>query len=219
MHRFVSFFALTVLWMALPRTAPAQSITPPSVYELLIDGESFLVEANRTAKLQSKQRPGVSYEVALRIAPTQRLRLNSVQLEYDWLTKVEDDHKRPRRFVRMTHELGFTMMITDLGKPLPPKAQDEILDILTESLAGTYRDLKVGNLEVGQPRQRKFVGAAGRGVIIRYRDAQQLGHTCLVYVLGGPKFCVSCVIEYFDDDFEGVKGLLKKTLDSFQPVG
>jgi len=52
---------------------------PPSLYELLIGGESFQVEANRVVKLQSKTHPGVSYEVALRVAPTQRVKLRSIQ--------------------------------------------------------------------------------------------------------------------------------------------
>lgn len=110
------------------------------------------------------------------------------------------------------------MLITDLGRPLQGTARDEALKILTESVTETFRKLKADHLVVGQPRDRNFVGTTGRGVVIRYRDAQDLGHTCLVYVLNGPKFGVSCIIRYLDDDFDGIKDLLKKTLDSFRPV-
>jgi hypothetical protein len=55
-------------------------------------------------------------------------------------------------------------------------------------------------------------------VVIRYRDGQDLGHTCLVYVLVGEKFAVSCVVEYLDRDSEDVLPLVKKTLDSFRAV-
>ena len=218
MHRFLIFLASMVVLAASPKTARSQATTPPSVYELMINGESFLIEANRLNKLDSPKQPGVRYEVALRIAPTQRLRLNSVRFEYDWLARVEDDHKRRQRTVRLTHELGFSMRITDLDRPLQPKSRDEVLKILTESVTDTYQGLEVKGLEVGQPRDQRFTGTAGRGVTIHYRDGQNLGRTCLIYVLGGPEFAVSCVIEYSDDDFDHAKGLLRKTLDSFKPI-
>ena len=39
-----------------------------------------------------------------------------------------------------------------------------------------------------------------------------------VYVLTGPKFAASCIIQYLDDDFEDVKPLLLETLNSFRAV-
>jgi len=190
----------------------------PSVYELLINGESFQLQANRLVKLQSKKKPGVSYDVALRVAPTQRLRLNTVQFDYDWLAKVEDDRQKQQRTARLSHELGFSVLITDFGTPLDSKSRDEALKILTDSVTESYRQLKVTDLAVDKPHQRKFGEADGRGVVFRYRDEQQFGHTCLVYVITGPKFAVSCVVQYLDDDFEDVRSLLLKTLNSFRPL-
>lgn len=219
MVRAMLFFPPVVVLLGVAGAARAQSRpVTPSTYELIINGESFLVEANRTVKLQSKQEPGVSYRVALRIAPTQRLRLNSVRFDYDCLARVEDDHKRTQRTVRMRHELGLTMLITDLGQPLPEKAPDEALKILVGSVTETFRKLKAEQLTVTEPRDRKFVGTAGRGVVIRYRDEQDLGRTCHVYVLNGPDFAVSCIVEYLDEDLDNVKWVVKKTLDSFRPV-
>ena len=100
------------------RAAPV----PPSRYELIVNGESFQVEANRQVKLQSKQKPGTTYTVALRVAPTQVLRLNHVQFSYDWLAEVTDDRGRRQRRARLSHELGYSLLITDLGDSIEPAA-------------------------------------------------------------------------------------------------
>ena len=218
--RFASFFLAATVVFTAAATGRAQggSAVPPSIYELIINGESFTVEANLAVKLQSKQKPGTSYQVALRVAPTQRLKLNSVQFQYDWLARVEDDRNPQQRSVRLTHELGYTMLITDLGGPLKPEGRDKTLKILAESVTKTYREMKPAELTVSKAHERKFAGAAGRGVAIRYRDKQELRHTCLVYVLTGPEFAASCIIQYLDDDFEEVKPLILDTLNSFRAV-
>lgn len=220
MVRYLVFCLPMVAFLSPGRIVWAQSRpgSPPLRYELVINGESFLVEENRLHKLQSKQKPGVTYEVALRVAPTQQLKLNSVQFEYDWLSKVEDNRQPTRRSVRLNHELGFTMLITELGKLPGLEDQDAMLDTLAKLAGKTFAKTQIEKLQQGKPHSRKFAGAAGRGVVLRYRDRQDLGHTCLVYVLVGPEFAVSCVVEYLDDDSEDVLPLVKKTLDSFRAL-
>ena len=220
MVRTIVFLVMLTAMLAGSAVAWAQpgSDVRPSMYELVIDGERFLVEANRLIKLKSQKNPNTGYDVALRIAPTQRLRLNSVQFDYDWLSRVQDDHGRDRRTARLAHELGFTMLITDMGQPLAAEATEKALKIVVDSVAETFTGLDVKDLEVGQPRNRMFTGTSGRGVVVRYRDEQESGHTCLVYVLNGSSFAVSCVIQYVDDDLDDVKLLIKKTLDSFRPL-
>jgi len=204
--------------------AQSGSASPPVTYELMINGESFLIEANRLVKLQSPKRPEINYEVALRVAPTQRLRLNSVQFDYDWLIKIRDDGKPQQRTARLTHELGlFSMLITDLGGPLKDDALDEALKIVTGSVLESFRESKVTDLDVGEPQDRSFGGVdtkavSGRGVVIHHRTGQNIGHTCLIYVLNGPTFAVTCVVQYLDRDFDDAKPFLKKTLDSFRPI-
>jgi hypothetical protein len=209
---------IALLPLIAPGAAASAARADTPWYELMINGESFTIQTNRLVRLQSKNNPDVRYDVALRVAPTQRLKLNSVQFDYDWLSKVQDDGKPGQRTVRLTHELGFTMLITDFARPLAPETLDEALKILIESASGTFLDLKAADLDVGPPRERKFTGVAGRGAVIRYRDAEDLAHTCLVYVLNGPEFTVSCIVQYVDKNLDDVKPLLKKTLDSFRPA-
>jgi len=211
--------AATLAWAASSRAesgSPAES--PPLVYEVMINGESFLVEANRAVKLQSKEKPGTSYDVAVRVAPTQRIKLNAIQFDYDLPARVEDDGKRENRSARLTHELGYTILITDLGQPLDAKAQVEALKILVDSVKETVREMKETKLDVGEAHQRTFEGSSARGVTIRYRDAKDIGHVCLVYLLTGPKFAATCVVQYVDDDSEDVLPLIKKVLDSVRAV-
>jgi len=82
----------------------------------------------------------------------------------------------------------------------------------------TQKEAKATEVEVGKPQERKFAGAAGRGVVVRYRDAQQFTHTCLIYVLTGTKFTASCIAEYLDHDRDDVLPQIRKTLDSIRPV-
>ena len=57
---------------------------------------------------------------------------------------------------------------------------------------------------------------AGLPVGLLRVDAQNVGHTCLVYVLTGKGFSATCVIQYPDADQDNVLPLVRKTLDSFQ---
>ena len=198
--------------------AEPPAASPPTVYEVQINGESFLVEANRQTKLESKEKPGVRYDVAVRVAPTQRVRLGTLQFEYELPAKVEVGGRRENRSARLVHELGFSLLISDLGRPLDSKGQQEALDNLLKSVTSTLRDAKMEALNVTEPHERKFDHSAARGITVRYRDSKGLAHVCLVYVLTGPGYAATCVAEYLDDDSDEVLPLIKKTLDSVQVI-
>jgi hypothetical protein len=191
---------------------------PPVTYEVKINGESFVVEGSRAVKLQSKEKPGTTYEIAIQVALTQRLRLNTVELEYDLPARLTDDRGRPHRTVQLKHELGFSMLITDLGEPLEASAQDEALKILTESVADSYKQQKGTDFEVGQSAECKFGDTPARRAKIHYKDDRDYGHTAWAFVLTGAKFSVTCVVQYLDDDEKTVLPLVKKTLDSIRAV-
>lgn len=216
MHQIAAIAFLFTVGLIAGSEAQAQSTdaVPASTYEVQIDGESFEVEANRVVKIESKEKPGVSYTVAVRVAPIQRVKLNSVQFEYELPAKVEADSRRDNRSIRLTHELGFSMLLTDLGSSLEPKAQEETLKMLQESVASALREQKAAAIEASEPHERTFGGSSARGITIRYRDAKDFGHVCLLYVLTGPNFAASCVVEYLDNDGDDVLPLVKKTLDS-----
>jgi hypothetical protein len=189
----------------------------PTTYDVIINGEAFRVEGNRTAKLQSKEKPGVTYEIAIRVSPTQRVRLNTVEFEYELPAKISDDRGKVQRTVQVRHELGVNVLITDLGGPLPAKSEAAVLKALTESLSDSFRKENATDLEV-TPSRGKFEGASGLGSKIHYKDASDRGHTCFAYVLSGEKFTLTCVVQYLDSDSEDILPLLKRMFNSFRPA-
>jgi hypothetical protein len=198
--------------------AESGSAAPPTTYEVQINGENFLVDANRVVNLKSKQEPGVSYDVAVRVAPTQRIRLNTLQFDYEMPAKVEDDRKRETRSVRLTHEMGFSILLGDLGRPLEPEAQQSMLKLLVDSVTAELREEKATGIDISAPHQRTFDGSSARGITIRCRDAKQIAHVYPVYVLTGPTFAATCVVGYLAQDSADVLPLVKKTLDSVRAV-
>jgi hypothetical protein len=209
------------VWGFVPAApAPGQSASgqPPLTYELVIDGESFLVEADRQLTLQSKETPGRTYNVALRIAPQQRVELNTLQFNYDWPAEIEVDRKQFRRTAKVRHELGHTMIISDLAEPLDEESTGEALRILQESVTDSFRQSGLENVRVAEPHTQKFEHAAARGVVIGYQDSDGVKQSCLVYVLNGEGFSGSAIVQYFDEEKESVLPLIKRTLDSIRPV-
>ncbi len=207
--------------VAIPTAGPASGAeapvaVPPRTYELQIDGESFLIEANRAMKLTSKQKPGVTYQVAIRVAPLQRLRLDNLQLEYDLQSQVELTGRPKQQSVKLQHQLGFTMLINDLGPPIDEDNRDNVLKILAESAVETYREsgAKRGEIRVSRLVSHQFGGAEGRGVRIDYPDSQGIEHSALVYLLVGKTFSASCIAQFLDADGKDTLPLVRKTMDS-----
>ena len=212
---FATFLALAG---AGPLPAQTGNEPPPNTYELMINGESFLVEANQQTKLKSREKPGVEYDVALRVAPRQRLTLNTFQLEYELPARVDDDHGRTQRSVRIHHELGFTILLTDLGEPIPDENRDKALEVLRDSVAASLKESGMKILNVAKPHTRDFTHSKGYGVVLRLQDAGGNPQTCMVYLLRGDKMAVSCVVQHLDADADQVLDRIKRVLDSVQPL-
>lgn len=192
--------------------------TPPLAYELMINGESFLVEANRQVKLESQDKPGVTYDVALRIALEQSVRLNTFRFEYDWPARVDDDRGRLQRTARIRHELGYSMQITDLGYPLKAGSEEEAFRRIRESTQKRFQEAGVKEIAVTEYKSRRFANSLGRGAMFRYRDGQGADRSCLVYLMTGPTFAGYSTIEYLDADQDDVLPRARKTLDSIRPL-
>ncbi|HPP51732.1 MAG TPA: hypothetical protein PK777_02190 [Thermoguttaceae bacterium] len=196
-------------------------VSPPTTYELMINGESFLVEAGRLIKLQSKLHPGTSYEVAVRVSPVQYLRLNHIRLCHDLRAKVEDNRRAERRSVRLAHPQGCHLLITELGEPLRQEDRETALRMLTEATVQTYRQRHIpdNQMEVSRLEDTSLPAAEARGVQIRYQDAKGIEHRSLIYLLVGKTFTCSCIVEYLQADEGQTLPVVKRLLDSIQPIG
>lgn len=212
------FLAAVALALSGPQAgAQPTSGSPPLSYELRINGESFTIQADRQERLDSSQSPGVTYDVALRIAMVQPVELNTFRFEYRWPARVEEDRGEGRRTVRIRHELGYTMLITDLGPGLEDGTEDEVLKLLSDSVVGGLRASNLDEIRVDEPHTHKFPSAAGRGVVIRYRDAQGYDQVSLVYLLTGEEFAAGVVAQYFQRDADNVLPGIRKTIESIRP--
>jgi len=214
-------FLSLVLAIASVLSSAAQtpgSGSPPLAYELVINGETFRVEANRQVKLESQEKPGVTYDVALRIAIEQSVRLNTFRFEYDWPARVDDDRGRLQRTARIRHELGYSMQITDLGYPLKADSEEEAFGRIRDSTLKRFQDAGMNKIAVSEYKSREFAGSLGRGAMIRYRDPQGANRTCLVYLMTGPTFAGYSTIEYLDADQDDVLPRARKTLDSIRAL-
>jgi hypothetical protein len=214
----VMFPPILTLWAlaGLVWADEPQDASPPQTYELMINGESFLVQLDRQTKLASKDKSSAGYQVALRIASRQRVELNTLRFEYEWPANVSDDRRRPERTIRLRHELGYTMFLTDLGPGV--ESEDEAIKILRDSVNESLRASGCRNLKVSEPYQSKFAGCKGKGVTFRYQDQHDFDHTCVAYVLSGTDFAATCVFQYFDKDGTNAKPKIKATLDSVQAI-
>ena len=110
------------------------------------------------------------------------------------------------------------MLITDLAQPLDAKSQAETLKILKDSTLESLKESQMEGITLTEPPPRKFAGSDGQGVVIHYQDRQGYGRVCLVYLLTGPTFAGSCVVQYFEIDEGNVVPLVKRTLDSIRAV-
>lgn len=199
------------------RPAPARPADPLR-FDLLIDGESFSLEANRAVTLRSETKPGTTYEVALRIAQVQPLRLNSVELEYDRGYAVTDDRRAEIRTATFEHSLDFGLTITDYGAPLPADAATNVLDTHAALREKLYRGIDATDVQVSQPFHRKFAGASARGVTITCTDDAGQGLTSLVLVLEGETFCCACLVEMYDADKDDALPLVERLLESVRAL-
>ena len=188
----------------------------PLIYDLVINGESFTVEANREIKLQSRKQPDLSYQVALRIAQIQRLVLNSLQFDYDRGFRVTDDHDRTVRTATLRHELGFTMIVSDLGRSYDSPGRQKAMDALTTSLQSSLSDEQAQQIKVTQPPADQVPTATVKSQQLRYVDKTGSARTSMIYILGDARYTCSCIVQFLDDDANDVLPLVKTTLGTLR---
>ena len=203
-----------VLFLLVSGPIGAEPPNPaPRRYELLIDGENFVVELDQFATLPSKTREGTKYQVALRVAEYQPWSLNTVKFEYHRGFRVEDDGRETVRTAKLVHDLGFEMHITDLGGPLEkeaePKALKLVVDLATESL----REQNVKDLKTTKPASLKLGAMNGQRVGIEY-SREGVNRRSLAYLLTSEQRSASIVVDYAASDQEDVLPLIEPTLAS-----
>lgn len=213
-----SLFALWAATGPSPAAAQPGGGTPPVTYEIQIDGESFLVEGNEPPQtVESTKKRGTTYKLAVRVAMVQRLRLNSVKLEYGMVATAHDNEGKEVRTVRIVHDLGFSMEIRDFGQNLGAKLEDELLATLTKDMVQSLTQRKVTALKQTPPKEKKFGASNGKWLKIGYTDANGIARSAIIFVLSGEKYTVSAVAEFQDQYLEEVGPWMGNILASIRP--
>ncbi len=213
------FFAVVLAAAFRPASAQPGPNDPPVTYEVQIDGESFQVEGSqRPIKVESKLKKGTTYTLAIRVAMTQPLRLNTVQMEYGMWAKVIDNKGKDLRIAQIIHDLGFSLEITDLGQALNAKLQDELLKALADNAVKGFTDRKASGLKRTEPKSQKFGSSDGKWLGIDYNDAEGVARTCMIFVLSGEKYTVSAKAEFRSQDRGDVGPWVMNVLRSIRPL-
>ena len=169
---------------------------PPLVFEVSINGESFLVEAETQTEVKSKKQPGVTYQLALRLAPQQRWALNSVKFEYDGKFRVEDDNDPQTRTATLTHELGFILSVIDLGDTPAEDDRPKLLQKLVDSLSASHRQAGDTQLQAKPSQPLKFGQVVGHEVVLQYLDRKQTKYVERIsFLVAGPR-CAAYIVQY-----------------------
>ena len=144
-------------------------------YEVQIDGESFPVEGGRPPiKVESKLKPGTTYMLGVRVARTQTLRLNSVQMEYGMWATVTDNKGKDLRTAKIVHELGFSLEITDLDQPWMRRA-GRTAEHPREEFGATLQGPQGDGFEADGSQGPEIRSFRQQVVQLNYRDSEGVG--------------------------------------------
>lgn len=215
MRYLLAVLAITAVvgaWVAAQE--PANNEVPPLVFELSINGESFLIEPDTQNELKSKS--GAVYKVALRLARQQRWVLNTVRFDYDGGFSVDDDNQRDNRTATLTHELGFNIVVMDLGAQLAPADRQKVLKSIADSMAASYKKSGATGVTESKPAAVKLAKSAGDELKIDYVDQNRQPSATRVLVVDTGKGAAACIVNYPKAREKELAPLAKLTLDSLR---
>ena len=194
----------------------AQEVGPaPLRFEVQINGENFLVDEGRITPLESKNKPGVEYEVAVWLAQYQPWRLNRIGFNYHRGFAVTDDQAEVLRTATLKHDLGFAMVLSDLGGALDEQGKQQTLEALIKTTRQSLETSGAEQLVVSAPSTREFGDVEGRGVTIAYQQGDT-PEAALVYVLTTEDFSATVVVQYLEKDQADVLDLIRPTWRSLR---
>ena len=196
----------------------ATDVVVPTTYQVAINGEVFEITLGEPITVKSRQQPDLQYDISLRVAPLQHLRLNTLQLSYDRGCRVSDDHKQGARTITLGHDLGFTMIVGDLSGTIDPADRPRVLRLLVKRMVQSFRPKAEKEPTVSKIARAAFKEMSGRVVSIQYRDMDGYDRTCVVYLLVDDDHACSCIVQYLDEDAVAIAPLVKQILDSIRPL-
>ncbi|MCA9245645.1 MAG: hypothetical protein KDA42_00990 [Planctomycetales bacterium] len=196
--------------------AQSPSASPPRRYELLINGENFVIELGAFQELTSKLSGGEKYQVALRVAQYQPLELNTVAFDYHRGFSVVDDQGADVRTATLRHALGFVMVASDLGGPLKEGNEPNALKLVADLAVAEIRKAGGQAVDVTKPASLTIGNFSALRVGIQYQR-EDTAWRSLVYLLTNKKAAMSVLVEYAADDQDDVLPIVQPSLSTVRP--
>lgn len=206
------------IFAALQLPLQAAEVVLPTTYELAIDGEVFEIELGKATTVKSRTRPGVEYQLSLGVAAEQSIELDTVGFRYDRSSRAREDRGQGAPTATLSNDLGFTMIITDLGGTIDTEDRDRVLKLLVDRMVQSFRPNAEGAPTVSKESEAKFDDMSGSVVSIQYRDKDGYDRTCVVYLLADATHACSCIVQYLNENAVAIAPVVKRTLDSIRPL-
>lgn len=190
-------------------------------YELTINGKSFDIQLGEQLRVPPvKALKDGNNRYSVQIAPTQLAKMNTLQLRYPYPSRAFDDEEKKERTIRVYHEMGFAILVTDFGGPLnnPETSIPKIVDVLKETL----REELVGGLKNPKEASSKLEyvtknGTRVNGVIVQVKLSDVKIVEAAAFTISNEKFFATLTLQLFGIPFEHVRGKIKDMLESFEP--
>ena len=114
--------------------------------------------------------------------------------------KVDDSKGKELRIMQISHELGYSLTVTDPGHALTAEQRDKFLNSLADAALKRIADGKGTDSKRSDPKSLKIGESDSKWLQITYKDAEGVARTCTVFVVYGDKFTVGAVGEFRDED-------------------
>ena len=170
------------------------------------------------ARLESKDHPGQSYRVAVRLATMQHWKLNTVGFDYQLGFQILDDQESKGRSATLKHPLRFVLVITDLGGAAAADAKSSALEQLVEGMRKSLRGSGIEDVKVSKPQRRKLGTNAVEAVTFSYPNSSGGERLSAVYLVSGEKFTCSCLLQCDDANQQDAIDMVKATIASMAPA-
>ena len=193
---------------------------PIDSYELTVNGTSYNIQLGEQLRIPPvKTYKDGKNRVSVQIAPTQLAAMNTLKLRYPYPSRAFDDEGKQERTIRVYHEMGYAILITDFGGPL--NNPEESVPKIVEILKNTLHEELTAKLKNPKEATTKFTdktknGTLVNGVIVQVKLTDDKIIESVGITLSNPDFFATMTLQLFGLPFEHVHQTIKEMLESFE---
>jgi hypothetical protein len=185
------------------------------VYEVSIDGETFVVSDGRETELNSRATPGRSIRLLVRRKPIQPYETTRLAFEYDGSANLEDDRDVRNRTITLI-ALSSGVLVVSEHEEAKPSDHAGILKRYVREMSESIRRDGGAILEVSPARETSTAHARGLESSIRSRDADGELSFCSIRALASEDVVFVVVTQHVEENEDRAPAFFAHTLDSIR---